>query len=104
MATSTKARKEGKRRVWLVSVPDREKRRVGTLETVKDGKAEWYWLAELDTPLGRGFRLTKWSDGAGYDVLLALDGRHTCDCAGHSYRGRCKHVDGLAALVMAGRL
>ncbi len=57
---------------------------------------------------GRAFRLCKvgpGADGEVYHVLLAGDPRQdTCGCKGFARHSHCKHRDGLAALVAAGRL
>jgi hypothetical protein len=36
-------------------------------------------------------------------VLLAAEG-DVCHCKGHARHGHCKHVDGLKALITAGKL
>ena len=59
-----------------------------------------YWRSSPSS-----FRLLKW-DGHNvtekYDVTL--DGTGSCTCKGFAGWRRCKHRDGLAALVKAGRL
>jgi hypothetical protein len=62
-----------------------------------------YLLEPLSSDFGRAFRLTK-PDGERYHVLLADDGRHSCECKGFLRWNHCKHVEGLAALVEPGRL
>jgi hypothetical protein len=57
---------------------------------------------------GQAYRLTKLSpveDGeeATYHVLLSRQG-HACECQGFLRYDRCKHVEGLLALVQAGKL
>jgi hypothetical protein len=57
---------------------------------------------------GRAFRLSKVgpdADGEVYHVLLTGDPRQdACGCKGYAAHSHCKHRDGLAALVAAGRL
>jgi hypothetical protein len=66
-------------------------------------KVDPYWLSCLPAAAGeRAFCLEK-PDGQIHHVALLADGQ-TCDCPGFTYRGRCKHVAGLAALVHAGKL
>jgi hypothetical protein len=70
--------------------------------TVGKEKAE-YLLAELAADYGRGFELEKIGGLEVYHVNV--DGAaKTCDCKGHSRWGHCKHADGVAALIAAGRL
>jgi hypothetical protein len=65
-----------------------------------------YLLAEFPADFGRAFLLHKIdtsSPPASYHVNI--DGaRRTCECKGYLKWGHCKHGDGLAALIAAGRL
>jgi hypothetical protein len=65
-----------------------------------------YFLYPLVTDFGRGFRLEKVdpiADRTAYAVNIDGD-RRTCDCQGFARWSHCKHADGLAALIAAGRL
>ena len=63
-----------------------------------------YFVTEIPADYGRGFKVEKMGDeSAAYHVNLE-SGKGTCDCRGHARHGRCKHHDGLAALVAAGQL
>ena len=62
-----------------------------------------YFLTELPADFGRGFRLEKIGTDDRYAVNLDGD-RQSCECPGFCRWQRCKHADGLAALVAAGRL
>jgi hypothetical protein len=56
---------------------------------------------------GRAFELVKLgleADGEVYHVRLTGNGQDSCDCRGFVRHSHCKHRDGLAALVRAGRL
>jgi hypothetical protein len=80
----------------------------GTEVFIGKGRAEQiYALAEFPTPWpGRAFTLTK-ADGEVYSVFLSLDLNaepHRCDCAGHTFTGRCRHLDSLLALMDDGQL
>lgn len=57
---------------------------------------------------GRCFRVRRVAGrgadpGQHYDVYCSPEpGASTCDCPGHTYHGRCKHVDAIAAAVASG--
>jgi hypothetical protein len=65
-----------------------------------------YFLTVLPADFGRGFAVEK----VGVDVkegkyAVNIDGdRRTCECRGFLRHSHCKHADGLAALIAAGRL
>jgi hypothetical protein len=65
-----------------------------------------YLLTELAADFGRGFKLDKVglvADRSTYHVNI--DGKaRTCECKGFCRYSHCKHADGLAALIAAGRL
>src|SRR5262245_11115526 len=64
-----------------------------------------YFVSRVPSDFGTGFLLEKIDvdNPASYHVNLDGD-KKTCDCKGHARWSRCKHADGLAALVAAGRL
>jgi hypothetical protein len=76
--------------------------------TIQAGKAiHDYFVLPLASDFGRAFRLEKFSGELAetYHVNLDMEqGKHLCDCKGSQSWGRCKHVDGLAALLKAGKL
>jgi hypothetical protein len=65
-----------------------------------------YLLTVLPADFGRGFRVEKIGLADEPTVYhVHIDGTNkTCECKGHLKWGRCKHADGLAALIAAGRL
>jgi hypothetical protein len=70
------------------------------------GKASTdYFLSRIPSDFGTAFCLEKVGDaeGAAYHICLSAD-RNLCDCQGHARWQHCKHADGLAALVAAGKL
>ena len=75
--------------------------------TIRAGKVVAdYQLTTIAADYGRGFQLDKLggdADPETYHVNLSSDG-NVCDCKGHCRWGHCKHADGLAALVKAGKL
>jgi hypothetical protein len=69
-----------------------------------------YYMEPLASDFGRAFRLTKFGATPGtdeaasaYEVCLDSPGSD-CGCKGYLRHGRCKHVEGLLALVAAGKL
>jgi hypothetical protein len=75
---------------------------------IRVGKAQAdYLLTPIPADFGRGFRLEKVgleADGEG-PYHVNLDGASgTCDCKGFGRWNHCKHADGLAALIAAGKL
>ncbi len=62
-----------------------------------------YFLLEIAADFGRGFTVEKIGGTEKYAVNIDGDKR-TCECKGHTRYGHCKHGDGLAALIAAGRL
>jgi hypothetical protein len=70
-----------------------------------------YFLSEVRADFGRAFLLCKIdlmapADEAEYQVNVGggHHNTHLCTCKGFERWGYCKHSDGLAALVNAGRL
>jgi hypothetical protein len=73
-----------------------------------------YFLWPLASQLGgTAFRLEKFTtqrdqekdEPDHYDVLLAADGKHRCECRGHlRWQTACKHIDALLTLRAKGQL
>jgi hypothetical protein len=65
-----------------------------------------YFLTLIPADFGRGFKVEK----IGFDCresayAVNIDGdKKTCECKGHARHGHCKHADGIAALIAAGKL
>ncbi len=78
--------------------------RPAAVELAVGKQSDTYLVTEIRTDLGgRAFTVEKVADGTTYHVSIAGDVR-TCDCKGGTYAGHCKHSEGLAALIAAGRL
>jgi hypothetical protein len=73
--------------------------------TVRGASAD-YFLTLIPADFGRGFQVEKiglHENEPPYHVNI--DGaKRTCECKGFLRHGHCKHSDGLAALIAAGRL
>jgi hypothetical protein len=72
-------------------------------------KADLYTLQRVEVDFGVGFRVCK-ADANGaenadpYHVHFDPETGDSCDCRGFIRHGHCKHRDGLAALIAAGKL
>ena len=70
-------------------------------------KHDDYLVDRAASDFGQAFILERWTSDAKkeprYYVCLDAAGS-TCDCLGYGYTGGCKHLDGLQALVKAGKL
>ena len=74
--------------------------------SIRVGKEEAdYLLTEIPADFGRGFLVEKVSFDAPAAYHVNIDGaKRTCECEGYNRWQKCKHSDGLAALIVAGRL
>lgn len=76
-----------------------------------NGERRGYYVEPFAAMYGLGFHLTKFltqqkaGEPTGYDVLIdGAHGANQCGCKVHEYRGRCKHVEAITALVRSGKL
>jgi hypothetical protein len=98
-STTSRQRVKAPRTIRLLTPLNEEGR--NALVTITTGRtAADYWVSRLPADFGTAFLVEKLGSDDRYHVNT--DGH--CDCKGHTYHGHCKHVDGLAALVKAGRL
>jgi hypothetical protein len=78
----------------------------GVLRITAGGVTKDYFITRIPSDFGDGYRLVKVGlmerDGS-YDVNLSDDGQ-TCECLGFLRHDHCKHADGIAVLIAAGRL
>ena len=77
----------------------------GVVRITVSKAAQDYILTVIPADFGRGFLVEKISFNAPASYHVNIDGdRRSCECPGHVQHGHCKHSDGLAALIAAGRL
>lgn len=70
---------------------------------ITDGGTDHYLCREQPCPRGRQFEVRKENEEDGYFVVL--DGPDSrCSCKGCQYRGTCRHIQGINALIRAGKL
>jgi hypothetical protein len=111
-STASRVRKQRKRRIRLIK-PIQDG--IGAMQIPSDDELHNYLIFPLKSDFGTAFRLVKqellpidpgvWElhDTARYNVCQNGE-QSTCDCPGHSYRGQCKHVDGLTVLRQCGSI
>lgn len=91
------------RSIRLVHAPDRDGVGVFCVSVGKDDG--YYVLRELPCPIGgRGFEVHRLGLGNLYHVRVGKPEECSCECKGFLYRGQCRHVLGLLALVREGKL
>jgi hypothetical protein len=100
----SKPRKKPARTIRLALRPDADGRN-GVVQITVGKQTQDYFLSRIPADFGAGFCLEKIGDaeGTAYQVNVGPAG-HFCDCKGYCRHHHCKHADGLAALVKAGRL
>jgi hypothetical protein len=79
----------------------------GAIVEITVGKeTDFYFVDKVPSDFGTAFELEKCNyDGDDETYHVNLDGqRSSCTCPGHTYKGKCKHVDGLQVLVNLGKL
>jgi hypothetical protein len=103
-ARQRKPRPQPERRIRLCVRPDGTA--PGVVRITVGRLTADYFLTDLAADYGRGFRVEKVgldADPVAYHVNVN-GAERTCECPGHLSHGHCKHADGLAALIAAGRL
>jgi hypothetical protein len=100
--TTTRTRKRPARRIGLTIRP--EGRAVGAVDIAIGKAAASYQVTEVQADFGRGFLVEKIGDASAAYHVNAEGERRMCECLGFLRHAHCKHADGLAALIAAGRL
>jgi hypothetical protein len=87
-----------------VVVPINEHGCNGVVRLTVGKLATLYFVDKVPSDFGDGVKLTKVSDPEdAYHVHLSEEG-HTCECLGFLAHSHCKHVSGLVALRLAGKV
>src|ERR1700676_2450701 len=79
---------------------------VGVVKITVGKESFDYLLTPIPADFGRGFLVEKIGFQCDESVYhVNIDGaKRTCECEGYNTWQKCKHSDGLAALIAAGRL
>jgi hypothetical protein len=89
-----------------ILVPLNDQGMNGVVKITVGKKTDEYTVSRIEADFGQGFALEKvGAESKENTYHVNLDGEsRSCSCKGHASHGHCKHADGLAALVAAGRL
>ncbi|MCI0680858.1 MAG: hypothetical protein L0Y71_02040 [Gemmataceae bacterium] len=73
---------------------------VGLLAITTRGKTGFYVFKEIPSAIGgRGFEMHRLGLGTVYHVRVGKPEECACECIGFYRHGKCKHIQGLLALV-----
>jgi hypothetical protein len=77
------------------------------LELTTNGKTFGYWLSVVGSDFGSGFSLKKCAGDGQETYFVHVWHDHlsdSCDCAGGTFKGKCKHQDAIRGLIQQGKL
>jgi hypothetical protein len=84
--------------IRLIQHPDRDG--VGVLSIADKKSMQYYVFKEIPCDIGgRAFEVHRLGLANLYHVRVADAKDSTCECLGFLAHGRCKHIQGLAALI-----
>ena len=84
--------------IRLLRRPD--DRGVGILTITKKLRTDFYVFCEVPCDIGgRGFALHRLGLANLYHVRVGTPRESSCECLGFLRHGRCKHIQGLSALI-----
>lgn len=73
---------------------------VGIFAITSKRRTQFYVFKEIDCAIGgRGFAVHRLGLANVYHVRVGATRDSTCECMGFLAHGRCKHIQGLAALI-----
>lgn len=71
---------------------------------IRDGnQTDKYFITSVVSEWGPTFRLEKIGGSEVYEVIIDA-GRGSCECKGFGYRGKCRHISGIRALLSRGKI
>ena len=84
--------------IRLIRRPDNNG--VGVFSITHNRRAQFYVFKEIVCDIGgRGFAVHRLGLANLYHVRVGTPWQSTCECLGFLRHGRCKHIQGLAALI-----
>jgi hypothetical protein len=103
-ARQRKPRSKPARSVRLIFPP--EGTSTGVIRLTVGKEAADYFINFVAADFGRGFKVEKIGlDCRESAYAVNIDGEtRSCECKGFLRHGHCKHADGIAALIAAGKL
>jgi SWIM zinc finger len=103
MGETTAPQPKPSRSIRLIRAPNENG--VGVFRVTVGEDNGYYILRELPCLIGgRGFEVHRLGLGNLYHVRVGKDEECSCECKGFLYRGQCRHVLGLRALIRQGKL
>jgi hypothetical protein len=73
---------------------------VGIFVITKKHRTDYYVFKEIPCAIGgRGFAVHRLGLANLYHVRVGTPSQSSCECLGFLRHGRCKHIQGLAALI-----
>ncbi len=95
--------KRSPRVIRLVRPPDAFG--VGIFAIAEKSQTQYYVFKEIPCDIGgRGFVVHRMGLANVYDVRIGTAAESSCECLGFLRHGKCKHIQGLAALIGHGML
>jgi hypothetical protein len=95
--------KKPSRSIRLVRPPTQDG--VGVFQVTVGAETAHYVLQEVSCDIGgRGFAVHRLGLGSLYHVRIGKPEECSCECQGFLFRGHCRHILGLLALVRQGKL
>jgi hypothetical protein len=86
------------RAIRLIRPPD--ERGVGVFAITAKITTQFYVFKEIPCAIGgRGFHVHRVGLADVYDVCVGAPAECSCECLGFLRHGKCKHIQGLAALI-----